>query len=626
MFVPPGVRKFGARHAWIFVSLLFLIALVRLPAFAQSPASDTNQQPPPAAGQQSAPSATPPATQQQPATPPQNAAPQQPAPEVSTQESAPPIRVPSNLVLVRVVVRNSKGEPVGNLKQDDFTILDDKKPVPITHFSADTPESLLAHVIRPDNDGGQAAPFSASAAQAIPSRFVAFLFDDTRLTLDQLMYVRDAADRYVKSAVNPSDRFAIVSISGQYQLDFTDDRGKIHGALMAIQPRAVGALQVGDPQACPPVTFYQAYQAQIMSDPNALNAATLDALACAYNNDQRFVGDAAILAQQALTRTFDAGDNETMYALRRLDEMVRRLSAVPGQRSIVFVSGGFIYPTREEEFASVLDRAAKSNVEISTLDARGLYVVMPGGDVSNPNAGAVTTIGQHALYAVQEQSEQSDVLSELADGTGGGYFRNNNDLFLGFQRLASAPAYSYLLGFTPFKATYDGKYHNIKVSLNIKEKYDVQARRGYFMPKRGSDPAEVAKQEVAEEVFSQEEIHDLPIELHTQFYKVDEANAKLAVMTHVDIGKMRFRKADGRNQNDLTVVAALFDRNGNYITGTTKTVAMKLRDETLARMEQTGINVRTNFDVKPGTYVVRLVARDSEAALMTAANGMVEIP
>ena len=159
MFVPPGVRKFGARHAWIFVSLLFLIALVRLPAFAQSPAGNANQQPP---NQESAPSATPPATQQQPATPPQNATPQQPAPEVSTQESAPPIRVPSNLVLVRVVVRNSKGEPVGNLKQDDFTILDDKKPVPITHFSADTPESLLAHVIRPDNDGGQAAPFSAS--------------------------------------------------------------------------------------------------------------------------------------------------------------------------------------------------------------------------------------------------------------------------------------------------------------------------------------------------------------------------------------------------------------------------------------------------------------------------------
>jgi hypothetical protein len=53
---------------------------------------------------------------------------------------------------------------------------------------------------------------------------------------------------------------------------------------------------------------------------------------------------------------------------------------------------------------------------------------------------------------------------------------------------------------------------------------------------------------------------------------------------------------------------------------------MKFLDQTLAKLERTGMNIRTNFDVKPGSYVVRLVARDSEAAMLTAANGMVEIP
>jgi hypothetical protein len=37
-------------------------------------------------------------------------------------------------------------------------------------------------------------------------------------------------------------------------------------------------------------------------------------------------------------------------------------------------------------------------------------------------------------------------------------------------------------------------------------------------------------------------------------------------MAHVDVGRMRFRKADGRNENNLTLVAAIFDRNGNFIT------------------------------------------------------------
>jgi hypothetical protein len=53
---------------------------------------------------------------------------------------------------------------------------------------------------------------------------------------------------------------------------------------------------------------------------------------------------------------------------------------------------------------------------------------------------------------------------------------------------------------------------------------------------------------------------------------------------------------------------------------------MNLRDETFQRLSHSGVTVRTSFDLKPGDYVVRLVVRDSNAAALSAENGVVEIP
>ena len=121
-------------------------------------------------------------------------------------------------------------------------------------------------------------------------------------------------------------------------------------------------------------------------------------------------------------------------------------------------------------------------------------------------------------------------------------------------------------------------------------------------------------------------MHDIPIELHTQFFKSSSDNAKLTVVAHVDVKGLHFRKADGRNRDDLTVVSALFNRNGDYIQGSKKVLEMRLKDETLEHKLGSGITMRTSFDVKPGGYLVRLVVRDAEDRQMSAQSGAVEIP
>jgi hypothetical protein len=292
---------------------------------------------------------------------------------------------------------------------------------------------------------------------------------------------------------------------------------------------------------------------------------------------------------------------------------------------MVFVSPGFITSTLHLEFSDLVDRATKANIVVNTIDARGLYTP-DMGDIADPASGSYRTAGYKASYAVAAQLAQQDVLAELADGTGGIFFHNRNDVDEGLREAGAAPAMTYLIGFSPQNLKLDGSLHTLKVSFVHKTSYKIQARHGYFAPRHVVDPAEAAKQEIQEALFSQDEVRDLPVDLHTQFFKTDNYQAKLAVLTHVDIKGVHFRKAEGRNRDDLTVATAIFDENGNYVTGGEKIVQMKLLDPTYYRLSLSGLNLKTSFDVKPGTYLVRQVVRDSEGSQLAARNGAVVIP
>jgi len=329
----------------------------------------------------------------------------------------------------------------------------------------------------------------------------------------------------------------------------------------------------------------------------------------------------------AASRQFNNGDHETRVSLDVIKDVVRRMSAMPGQRSVILVSPGFFTSFDVQTYKTdVIDRAIHANVIINALDARGLWTVIPGGDASQQSGYSSAAAPIIAQYQHMGASVEGDVLAELADGTGGIFFHDSNDLDGGFKRVAARPEYLYLLGFSPQNLKLDGSFHKLKVTVKESLKLNLQARRGYYAPRHVADPEEAAKQEIEDALFSREEMHDLPVELHTQFFKATENSARVAVLARLDLRQIRYRKVDGRNRNDLTIVSGLFDRNGNYVTGSQKLIAMRLKDETLENKLRSVITVKTSFEVKPGTYLVRLVVRDAEGQLMSAQNGAVEIP
>ena len=441
------------------------------------------------------------------------------------------------------------------------------------------------------------------------------------LEFGDLAQVRQAAEKNLDT-LQATDRAAIFTTSGQNNLDFTDDRTKLHDALRHLMPHPISASPVND---CPKMTYYIADLIQNQQDPQALAAVTADVLACQFDNDHRMQSMAQNVAQGAAANNLITGDAETHLALMSIRDVVRRLSETPGQRCIVLVSPGFITPQQQYDVDTIIDRATRANVTISALDARGLYVVMPGGDVSERGVSNPAAAVIEAQYQISSASADADVMAQLADATGGSFFHNNNDLTEGFRRVASTPEYYYVLAFSPQNLKLNGHFHNLKVTLKTTEKYSIQARRGYFAPKQATGPEQEAKQEIEDALFSQEEMHDLPIDLHTQFFKPSDREAKLTVLAHIDVRQLHFRKADGRNNSNLTIVSGVFDRNGNFVTGTEKILQMHLKDETLANRMGPGMNVKTNFDVKPGSYLVRLVVRDTDGQI-AAENGSIQIP
>src|SRR5262249_4404896 len=314
------------------------------------------------------------------------------------------------------------------------------------------------------------------------------------------------------------------------------------------------------------------------------------------------------------------------YAYQHVYDALRRLSAMPGQRKMVFISPGFILSTLFAERSEVIDRANRAGVVIDTLDARALYTPDVTGDIADPPADSYKAAGYKASYRVAVQSAQSEILADFAAGTGGTFYQNRNDLDVALRQSIAAPSASYLLGFSPQNLKLNGSFHTLKVSLAGKQKYALQARRGYYAPRTLKDPAETAKEEIQEAVFSQEEIRDLGIDLQTQFFRKDETSARVSVLAHLDLKSVKFRKVNGRNQDDVTLATVIFDQDGNFVTGGEKVVEMKLQDSTLQRLDRSGITVKSSFDVKPGTYMVRLVIRDKEGEQMAARNGAVVIP
>jgi VWFA-related protein len=535
-------------------------------------------------------------------------------PEVSAQQDDSVVfKSRVTLVAVPVIVRDKSGKPVGTLRQEDFQLFDKGKPQVISKFSVEK-SGGVAIARTPVTAGGRMPEQSAAPEVIAPDHFVGLLFDDIHMSAADVVAARTAAQTFVGSGLGPADRAAIFTTSGQTTLDFTGDRDALNNTLLKLSARPIA----NDPtEVCPFISFYMADQIVNKGDQQALNLAIALVIACMHPPDR---DTARIMALANARSTLEMGEHETQVTIFSVTDVVRRMSRMPGQRTVLLASPGFLR-TVDQDAGQVIDLAAQSGVVINALDVRGLYTPTTA-DSSRQGFEVSIKQGVDKTAAIL----QSGVLAEFAAGTGGTFIENTNDLKRGFRELGAPPEVYYVLGFSPQNLKIDGAYHSLKVSLKTATGFSVKARLGYYAPRHLSNADEEAKDEISQAVFSHDEIGSIPIDMSTQFFKTSESEARLTIMSRLDAAKLHFRKADGRNVDDVAIVCALFDRNGNYLQGVSKTLQLRLLDDTLRNGMGEGVSVPMDFKVAPGTYVIRLVARDSEGQAMAARNGAVDIP
>ncbi len=577
------------------------------------------------------------------------------APEVTSHEGQFTFSSRVNLVSVPVVVRDRNGRAIGNLRQEDFQLFDKGKLQTITRFSIEKSGSAAIETAPPTPSREQTPGAPIPAPSVLPEHYVAYLFDDVHLKAGDLLQTRQAVNRHLDEALDPTTRAAIFTTSGRMLTDFTADRVALHKAVNSVLPYTSG---IDPEQDCPPVSYYMAdllvnqylyLDGVLFSDAQlaqmilsgtadqSLTAIVNEAAACSHlplnppqGGPTPITSDLTpepliILVRTTVRQVLTYGDHETSSVLGALRDVVRRISIMPGSRTLVLASPGFLLTRdhRSDEY-DVLDRAIRANVTVNTIDMRGLYT-MPGSDASE--RGHLSASGGLLTQAeISAASQADDVLAEVADGTGGKFFHNDNDLKQGLNLLAARPEFVYVLGFSPQNLKFDGSYHNLKVAVKNASGMSLQVRRGYWAPNHEVDPAEQAREEIREAVFSREEVRDIPMNVQTEFFDSGGDKFELTVSARMDVNDLKFRKAGDRNIDTLTVVAGLFDPDGNYVSGIQRVLDLHLRDRTIEAIQKAGINVKESFNVSPGRYIVRVVVRDSEGKTMAARNGGVQIP
>jgi VWFA-related protein len=427
-----------------------------------------------------------------------------------TEETGPGeyrIRVNSDLVLVSVTARDKRGNLVRDLKESDFTVLEDGKPQHLRSFDVeDVAQFAQGGPAQTEVQGAPQAQASVrlndpgKAASARDRRLIVMMFDLINMEPDQLNRATRSAQDFVNKQMTGADLVAVVSLSNSMQVnqDFTSDHELLLNALRRLQGVEGEGLETGTTGTAE-------------GQPDQGQAYTVDDTEYnIFNTDRR---------------------------LQAIASLAKALQGIDQKKSVLYFCSGMDRDTGNEnqsQLRAAINVAVKANVSIYPVDSRGLEAIVPGGSAQSASLrGQAGYSGQAILSAYDSNFQTQETLVTLASDTGGKAFLDSNDFSKAFARVQADTETYYVLGYRSSNPATDGRYRKITVRVN-RPGLRLEYRRGYFGPRDFRHfSREDRDRQMEEEMNSELPNTDLPVYLSTQFFRPESENYFVLVSTVV---------------------------------------------------------------------------------------------
>ena len=505
---------------------------------------------------------------------------------------APVFRAATRLVQVSVVVHDGHGQPVADLKKDEFTLIERGKPQQISFFS-------VASSASPVNPPPPLPPhvFSNTLTQqaGVPPSVTIILLDLLNTSWTDQVYARKALVRFLEQ-IQPQDRLAILTLGG--------------GRLTVLHDYTTDASSL--------VAKVAKFKAQLLPE---LEASTVNP------DSQQALADLGLDsfadAEQRVADFYATG--RVVNTLQALQAIAEHPTSLPGRKNLIWLSGGFpltigfdempaIGSTRDRRtFTAEMDAAIRalndSGVAVYPVDARGL-MTLPGFDASSRGTAGARgpTPGARLAPIIANQ----DTMRELADRTGGRAAYNTNDLARAIRRAVDDSLVTYTLGYYSSDDTQDGKFRDIKIKVN-RPHVDVRYRKGYFAFKPSDTGAQRRREEMRAAVWSPLDATAVGVNARVDFLDKPQPNT-VNVIVQIDPATVRFTKDGDRWKADLDIVYVQKDEQGaTRGDGVAETINLALTQETYARVAAQGLIHQRSFPRQAGAVNLRIVVRQASS-------------